>query len=205
MSCFIAGRTIQVGEFGLSFPDLELYPGIYHLKGPNGSGKTTFMRFLLGILNEAARPFPTDVLPSRKGYVPQNFREGLLPWLSTENNVRLLRNTADAALNLLRTFGFSEGDLRKKPHLLSGGQAQRVAVAREVTERPDLLVLDEPFSALDRDTSRRVLRAVMDFSTPTSVALISTHIPIEEIIPSIAVNTIEVARTQDTLAELWLD
>ncbi|HEX8125268.1 MAG TPA: ATP-binding cassette domain-containing protein [Allosphingosinicella sp.] len=183
---------------------MTLTPGIYHVNGPNGSGKSTFMRFLLGLLANDNRPSDADLLPPDRGYVPQNFREPLLPWLTAGQNVSVLKESSAKALELLERFGFARGDLGKRPHFLSGGQAQRLVVAREVATRPSLLVLDEPFSALDRQTSRLVLQAVLDERIEDAVVLLSTHIPVEEILPTVQVKRLEVERTEDTVARVWL-
>lgn len=204
MGCTIAARAVDLGEFTLSIPSMTLTPGIYHVNGPNGSGKSTFMRFLLGLLPGANQPGAADSLPEERGYVPQNFREPLLPWLTAGQNLAVLRASSARALELLDHFGFARGDLEKRPHYLSGGQAQRLVVAREVATRPTLLVLDEPFSALDRQTSRLVLQAILDERHENAVVLLSTHIPVEDILPTALVTRLEVERTADTIARVWL-
>lgn len=203
MVCVISPREIDLGEFTLEIPALDLTAGIYHLKGPNGAGKTTFMRFLLGFLPTPNCLTKYDRIPANQGYVPQNFRESLLPWLNARQNTCLLKGHESEALRLLQLFGFAESDLASSPHRLSGGQAQRVAIAREISARPDLLVLDEPFSALDRGTSRCVLQAILDARTSRSVIILSTHVPVEDIIPGAPVRVLNVERTQDARAILW--
>lgn len=201
----VAPRCVDLGEFSLAVPALELGPGLYHIKGPNGSGKTTFMRFLLGLLERTNKPAADDLIPRLRGYVPQSYREALLPWLSAKQNALLLKRGKAEALDLLMRIGFSPGDLGKRPHALSGGQAQRIVVAREVAARPALLVLDEPFSALDRETSKLVLKAMVDMRPDDATTILSTHIPVEDILPEVQVIGISVERTTDTVATLWLD
>jgi ABC-type multidrug transport system ATPase subunit len=198
----LAPAAIKLEDFTLHVPDICLTAGIYHLKGPNGTGKTTFMRYLLGFLEGHLKPAQNRGI--RCGYVPQNFRESLLPWLSARANAELIRASAGAALQLLHEFGFQQGDLRKRPQQLSGGQAQRIVLAREIAAAPNMLLLDEPFSALDRDSCSRVLLSLLsDFST-LGIIILSTHIPIQEIVPGVEVREISAERTDDSSASLWL-
>ena len=195
-------RTIQLDQFALRIPEVKLTPGLYHLQGANGSGKTTFMRFLLGMLPDPNAPSVDDIVPAGKGYVPQGYRDALLPWLSVAKNVQLFGGDQSTAFSLLEQFGFAKSDLKKAPHHLSGGQSQRVALAREIAQHPELLVLDEPFSALDRESCRTVLSALIAQSPPTQTVVLSTHIPIDELVSGVTVSPLSVERLDDFTAEL---
>jgi NitT/TauT family transport system ATP-binding protein len=141
------------------------------LLGPNGCGKTTLLRIIGGI--EAAsrgrvtldgRPVVADERQTRKvGVVFQEDR--LLPWLSLRDNVGLVltplgvdaagrRAAAERYLRLVGLAGFAD----YYPGRVSGGMRQRAAIARALVIEPDLLLMDEPFGALDAQ-NRRIMQA----------------------------------------------
>ena len=126
--------TIRAGEFVV-------------LLGPSGCGKSTLLR----ILADLDRGFEGEVeVPARRAVAFQAPR--LMPWKSVWRNVVLgLRGAAasrDRALEALREVGIDHrADVW--PKVLSGGEAQRAALARALVREPDLLLLDEPFAALD--------------------------------------------------------
>jgi osmoprotectant transport system ATP-binding protein len=137
------------------------------LIGESGSGKTTLLRCFNRLVDpdegrvlvdgvDAAQLDPIG-LRRRIGYVPQD--GGLLPHWRVQRNVELvpwLRGVANAgelAVRALRLVGLDPGVFGERwPRELSGGQRQRVAVARALAIRPDLILLDEPFGALDAIT-----------------------------------------------------
>ena len=145
--------------------------------GPSGCGKTTLLRAVAGFLHSQAGTItvggkvvvdPHTFVPPEKrgiGYVPQ---EGaLFPHLDVAGNIAfgMGRNKGERVQELLSLIGLS-GYGNRRPHELSGGQQQRVALARALAPSPSLVLLDEPFAALDmstrmevRDDVRRVLRA----------------------------------------------
>ncbi|MFE3730600.1 ABC transporter ATP-binding protein [Nocardia sp. NPDC059154] len=127
--------------------------------GPSGSGKSTLLRILAGLekLTAGTVSWSADGARPRTGVVFQ--QSLLLPWLTVIENISVAgrfaahRNEFDRRYpeTLLRRFGL-DGLADRYPSELSGGQAQRVAVLRAVATRPRLLLLDEPFSALDPAT-----------------------------------------------------
>ncbi|MEU3009517.1 ABC transporter ATP-binding protein [Nocardia asteroides] len=127
--------------------------------GPSGSGKSTLLRVLAGLeqLTAGTITWSTDGARPRTGVVFQQAL--LLPWLTVIENIALAsrfaahRREFDRGYpeTLLARFGMGEL-ARRYPGELSGGQAQRVAVLRAAATRPRLLLLDEPFSALDPAT-----------------------------------------------------
>jgi NitT/TauT family transport system ATP-binding protein len=143
---------------------LTLTAGRTHaLIGPSGCGKSTLLKALAGVLKPCSgglffQGMPFGQSRVRIGYVPQNY--GLLPWKTIEANVFLplrvgppdLRPPEGGAEGIIRALGL-DSLLDKYPRRLSGGQQQRAALARALVTRPDLLLMDEPFSALDAFTA----------------------------------------------------
>lgn len=143
------------------------------LIGASGSGKSTLLRILAGLDGEAAGDI---AVTGRTAVVFQEHR--LLPWKRVADNVALGVTGPDVPARVaaaLAEVGLDGRD-RAWPVELSGGQAQRVAVARALIREPDLLLLDEPFGALDALTRLRMqallqrLRAEHGFA-----ALLVTH------------------------------
>jgi NitT/TauT family transport system ATP-binding protein len=139
--------------------------GVVAVVGPNGSGKSTLLRLIAGLLTPDRGEITIDGDPvtaadRRVGLVFQEPR--LLPWRRVIDNVsfplQLLgvaaerrRERARAVLNLVGMEGFDDA----YPHQLSGGMRQRSAIARALALEPSILLLDEPFSALDALTRER--------------------------------------------------
>ena len=154
--------------------DLRLAPGErLALMGPSGCGKTTLLRVLLSL----QRPDSGEVRlrAARVGAVFQEPR--LLPWRTALENVNLVLSdragTRDEALRWLRLLELEEA-ADSYPAALSGGMRQRVALARALAVRAPLLVLDEPFKAMDEALHGRVLR-LTDEAAADSALLLATH------------------------------
>ncbi len=173
---------------------LEIADGsVVALLGPSGCGKTTLLRLLAGFdwvdagtirLDErVVASVVTHVPPERRGvgYVPQ---EGaLFPHLNVLGNVRYgLSGHADWRRRVSEVLALTDlsGLERRYPHELSGGQQQRVALARALAPRPALILLDEPFNALDLDLRRGMCEDVIALlrKTGTTTVLV-THDPAE--------------------------
>ena len=131
---------------------------IYAVIGPSGCGKSTLLHVLSGVINghEGEVSLDGELLSPKKhsiGFIPQSY--GLLPWKTVEKNclLSLKIKGEKAELNKKITSVLSRLnilDLKDRyPKELSGGQKQRVAIARALIMNPDLLLMDEPFSALD--------------------------------------------------------
>ena len=145
---------------------------VYVLLGPSGCGKSTLLRAIAGLepFTEGAVEIESDEQGhQRPGMVFQDAL--LLPWLTVAENVALgLRYRANRAARqagpverILQDFGL--GDLAGAyPDELSGGQAQRASLARTIVTRPRVLLLDEPFSALDPRTRANLQTWLLDIT-----------------------------------------
>jgi NitT/TauT family transport system ATP-binding protein len=153
------GETLQV----LNGVDINVEEGGFlSVIGPSGCGKTTVFNIIAGLLKPDSGDLfvdgiPTTDLRGRVGYMMQ--KDLLFPWRTVLQNVTLgleLKNLSpsevnDQAMDYLSTYGLS-GFEHAYPKTLSGGMRQRVALIRTLITNPDILLLDEPFSALDYQT-----------------------------------------------------
>lgn len=175
--------------------DLSIKPGQFvGLLGPSGCGKTTLLNIIGGLDDdfEGAVRFtldenkPTHPVTPTIGYVFQEPR--LLPWMTVRDNLRLVMggrgDTSDTASLIddwLARVGLrGYGDYF--PGQLSVGMQQRVAVARALIIQPDVLVMDEPFSALDELTALRIRDELLTLWSDTGcTVLFVTHNPLEAV------------------------
>ncbi|KYZ75650.1 nitrate/sulfonate/bicarbonate ABC transporter ATP-binding protein [Anaerosporomusa subterranea] len=156
--------------------------------GPSGCGKSTLLRVLAGIITDfsgavAINGQPITPHQQRIGFIPQNY--GLLPWKNVAQNILLgvkikSRQAADdteALSVLLQQLGL-KGLENRYPGELSGGQQQRVALARSFLLKPDLLLMDEPFSALDAITREEIQAVFLNAwrQRPVSTVLVTHHV-----------------------------
>ena len=143
------------------------------LMGPSGSGKTTFLRVLAGLQKPDSG---TVRVPAQK--IACVFLEPRrLPWLTAAQNVNVVlsdrEETLPQATAWLERFGLG-GAAAQYPAELSGGMQQRVALARAMAYGADLLLLDEPFKAMDDALRRSVMQTVADAAGDAAVLLV-TH------------------------------
>jgi zinc transport system ATP-binding protein len=175
MSALLQARGLAVrlgGADVLTGVSLAIQPGeIVTILGPNGSGKSTLLRALLGILPLSAGEV-TRRPGLRLGYVPQRLAvEASLPmtvrrFLSLPDRV----SDADAAAALARVG--VPGSAGQQMAGLSGGQFQRVLLARALLSRPDILVLDEPTQGLDQPGEAAFYRLIEEVRRETGVAVL---------------------------------
>jgi len=154
------GLTFPEGHAALGDVTFSLAAGEFvTLVGPSGCGKSTLLKLIAGLLQptrgELEMPGDQPGNGVRTAFVFQDPR--LLPWRSAADNVRLPLELANAARSVqddriaetLALVGLTAQDATKTPRMLSGGMRMRVSLARALATVPDLLLLDEPFGALD--------------------------------------------------------
>jgi NitT/TauT family transport system ATP-binding protein len=175
------GDAVVYDGFDLDIPRGKLLS----VFGPNGCGKSTLINMIAGLIPPDAGEILFDGKPLadiKFGYVFQNYREALFPWLRSIDNIKyplkLMKLSAEErdarAERLVATLGVKI-DLQRYPYELSGGQQQLVSIMRALVVEPEILFLDEPFSALDyemtlfmRDQLQRVF-----VETGTTTVLVS--------------------------------
>lgn len=172
------GRELQV----LKNVNVTVYEGeIVAFLGPSGCGKTTSLKILSGLLpptegRVVVHTRPLQGINPHVSMVFQNF--ALLPWYSVEQNISLglrsdlftrrqAKTRVEEAIEMVGLGGFEEA----YPKELSGGMRQRVGIARALAMRPEILCLDEPFSALDVLTAENLRAEVIDIWQEKSKAV----------------------------------
>lgn len=142
------------GRWVLENLDLEIESGSFvSFLGPSGAGKSTLLRIIAGLEEPSAGTVGLQGEGPQPPMVRMMFQEDrMLPWRSVEDNVLLgVKGRRDEARALLEAVGLGDRG-GAWPAELSGGQRQRVALARALLHHPELLLLDEPFGALDAIT-----------------------------------------------------
>jgi NitT/TauT family transport system ATP-binding protein len=153
--------------------------------GPNGCGKSTFINMVSGLMPMDAGEVLYDgqrISETRTSYVFQNYREALFPWLKAIDNIYYplevmgvpRKERRDRVEKLLADFEIRI-DLDAYPYALSGGQQQTVSILRALVTEPEVLFLDEPFSALDYEMTifmREQLQKIF-MKTKTTMLLVS--------------------------------
>lgn len=146
--------------------------GITAVMGASGIGKTTLLNIIAGL--DSAYEGEISSTFKKISYKFQEPR--LFDWLSAVENVKLTCDESDAdrtARHWLNAVDLSDS-LGKYPQELSGGMQQRVALARALAYDGDLLLLDEPFSAVDRETKEKLIDLVREYGKTHAVILV-TH------------------------------
>lgn len=147
-------------------------PKIYAIQGPSGIGKTTILNIIAGlkainysyikvgkrVLTDSRHHLNVKVQQRRIGYLFQDYQ--LFPNMNVYNNITFMTKPSEHINELIHTLKI-EHLLEKYPVTLSGGEAQRVALARALSTKPDLILLDEPFSSLDDKTKKEGIKLIL--------------------------------------------
>lgn len=189
---YIKNLNFSVNSFNLSIPYLEIKEGAVNvLTGPSGAGKTTLFNLISGLIPHHDWIFNVDgvdlsklsIEERRLGIVFQNHE--LFPHLTAKENVEIVmksrNNNSPEAMVLLKEYVKIlnlESCWHTKAQALSGGEKQRVSILRAIVSEPRILLLDEPFSALDiqtRDETRAMVKSILDKQKITT--LLISHDP----------------------------
>lgn len=195
----MAERSVQIAldRVGRSFGPksvlqdltLEILKGEFvTFFGPNGSGKTTLLNVIAGIetIDTGQVLFASGHKP-KIGYIFQDYRGNLMPWLTVAENIAFpLRVRGVARKERMRRveelqarFAF-DVDLAARISTLSGGQAQLTSILRALIIDPDLFILDEPFSALDYQTSLDLYEKIVRVWQQAGVTMLMVSHNIDE-------------------------
>lgn len=147
----IQGEIIAVKKFDLSLNDGEFVA----IVGPSGCGKSTILSILKGLETKTSGEIKND--NKKIGYMLQT--DALFDWLTILDNCllglkiqkKISKENIEYVINLLKKYGLKDF-IHSYPKSLSGGMKQRVALIRTLATKPDILLLDEPFSSLDYQT-----------------------------------------------------
>lgn len=179
------GALLAVDGVSLSVPRAQ----VYGFLGPNGSGKSTTLRMMCGLLTPSSGsidvlglrvPEQAEALKRRIGYMTQKF--SLYEDLSVLENLQFLaavhelnaQKAKSRIDELIQRFDFADRT-KQLAGTLSGGQKQRLALAGAILHRPDLLLLDEPTSAVDPESRRSFWASLFELADAGTTLLVSTH------------------------------
>ncbi|MGG0823967.1 ATP-binding cassette domain-containing protein [Paenibacillus turicensis] len=182
--CYASGESALNG-IHLNVPEHQ----IFTLLGPSGCGKSTLLRSVAGLIQPNHGEITYNHFPLQNnhrsfiGFVPQNY--GLLPWKTVQGNImtalKISRNDLTREQQLAQSqlwlTAMGIANLANKfPLAISGGQQQRVALARTFAIQPQIMLLDEPFSALDAITREEIQRIFLEnWATHPTTTLFVTH------------------------------
>lgn len=159
--------------------------------GQSGCGKSTLLRLLAGLEKQTSGEILIDGKPFSgpslsRGVVFQDY--GLFPWMTAGENIMLAlrqrfperdkKELREVAVNMLQSVGLDKGVYNKLPKELSGGMKQRCAIARAFGIDPPILLMDEPFGALDAVTRARLQDMVLELwrkQEPKKIVFFVTH------------------------------
>jgi ABC-type Fe3+/spermidine/putrescine transport system ATPase subunit len=157
------------------------------ITGPSGSGKSTFLKLIAGFINPLKGDIIKDGISLIKPYTPPEQRnitlmsqdDLLFPHLTVKKNLLFSRRSIDPdLLNEYVSMLGLESLLNRMPSELSGGEKQRVSLGRSMIYQPDLILMDEPFKALDLELKQTLVNDVKTlFKKHNQTCIIVTHDP----------------------------
>lgn len=186
-------RFNNIDNHALNDIDLELIEGeIIVILGPSGSGKSTMLNILSGIdspsrgkilfkgnrIDKWKEDQLIDYRKNHLGFIFQSYN--LIPNLTVKENIELGAHLSKQPLDIKKVMESVEMSSHKNkyPYQLSGGQMQRVAIARSLVKNPDVLFCDEPTGALDEKTGKKILELLQEINEKyKTTMIIVTHNP----------------------------
>lgn len=180
-----AGQVLY-DNFSLDLPSGEFIS----IFGPNGCGKSTLINMMSGLIPFDRGQVLINDKPIRRakiGYVFQNYRDSLFPWLSALDNIAYPlkvkgiseRECKEKVERLITAFDIKL-DLKRYPYSFSGGQQQLISILRALVADPEVLFLDEPFSALDFETTLYVREKLQQIFMESSLTMVMVVHNLEE-------------------------
>ena len=180
------GETIVYDNFEIDLPQGQLIS----VFGPNGCGKSTLINMISGLLPMDSGEVLYDgqtIQETKISYVFQNYREALFPWLRSIDNVfyplkvmGIPRTERERRVEeLLANFDIKI-DLNAYPYTLSGGQQQTISILRALVTDPEVLFLDEPFSALDFEMTLFMREQIQKIYQKTGTSMLVVSHDLEE-------------------------
>lgn len=185
LSSYQGKNTLQVS--------LEMETGsLVKISGPSGAGKTTFLKILAGIINpdqgkieinnsvwfDASQKINISPQQRKVGFVFQDY--ALFPNMNVQQQLEFATSDQNQIKELL-AFGRLESFVKHKPAQLSGGQQQRLAILRALAIKPKLLLMDEPFSALDIKTKTTLIEELQILLYKNSISTIIVSHNLQEL------------------------
>lgn len=165
---------------------------IFAVVGETGCGKSTLSKLIMGLISKTSGDFYyngelLDYMDKKKNFRkkiqivfqdpysslnPKKKIYKIISYPAVKNGIVKKRDRLDFTVSLLKNVGLSEEIVYNYPHELSGGQRQRVSIARSLSVSPELLILDEPVSALDMSISAQILNLLMDLQEKSQMTYI---------------------------------
>ena len=184
--CKEFGGATLYKDFNFEIP----YGKIVSIFGPNGCGKSTLINMIAGLI-----PYDSgqvlfdgkDLKDTKIGYVFQNYRDALFPWMSSRDNIAYpLRRTGmseekvTARVEELVQLFEIRFNLDLYPYELSGGQQQTISIMRALAPKPEILFLDEPFSALDFEMTLFIREKLQEANIVTGTTMMIVSHDLED-------------------------
>lgn len=175
-------------NFDLDIPKHQ----IVSVFGPNGCGKSTLINMIAGLIPIDAGEILFDgksLKDTKIGYVFQNYREAMFPWMRTIDNIAYplklegrSKSEVDRRMAELVSSFDVKFDLNRFPYELSGGQQQTASIMRALAPKPEVLFLDEPFSALDFEMTLFIREKLQEVFMQTGTTMLLVSHDLEEAI-----------------------